>query len=111
MAQKIQVILTDDLDGGEADETVKFALDGVSYEIDVSTVNADALRAALGPYVLAGRRTGGRVSTRPSGAARPVRDRVDLSLVRAWARDNGYEVSDRGRMSGEIRAAYEAATA
>jgi hypothetical protein len=112
VAQKVQVILTDDLDGGDADETVQFALDGVSYEIDLSEANAEALREALTAYLESARRTGGR-STRRTGVARPrpADERVDLSELRAWARDNGYQVSDRGRVSGEVRAAYEAAHA
>jgi hypothetical protein len=110
VAQKVQVILTDDLDGGDADESVQFALDGVSYEIDLSEANADALREALAPYLEAGRRLGGRASRR-SATARPAGERTDLSDLRAWARENGYQVSDRGRVSGEVRAAYEAAHA
>lgn len=110
MAQKVQVVLTDDLDGGDADETVQFALDGVSYEIDLSTANAEALREALAAYVDAGRRIGGRASRRSAVAkTRPAVERVDLSDVRAWARENGYQVSDRGRVSAEVKAAYEAA--
>ncbi len=110
MAQKVQVVLTDDLDGGEADESVQFAIDGVTYEIDLSEANAEALREALAPYVAAGRRVGGRASRR-APAARPVSERTDLSHLRAWARENGYQVSDRGRVSSEVRAAYEAAHA
>src|SRR5450755_4620521 len=111
VAQKVQVILTDDLEGGEADETVAFAIDGVSYEIDLSEANAEALREALARHVQAARRIGGRV-TRPSGVkARPANQRVDLSQLRAWARDNGYQVSDRGRVSSEVHAAYETAHA
>ncbi len=111
MAQKVQVVLTDDLDGGEADETVSFAIDGVSYEIDLSEQNAEALRAVIGPYLLAGRRTGGRykVTARQAPRAAAASGRGDLGDVRAWARETGYEVSDRGRVSGEIKAAYEAA--
>lgn len=62
MAQKVQVLLVDDLDGGEADETVTFALDGKTYEIDLTTANADKLRGLLDPYLKGGRRTGGRAS-------------------------------------------------
>jgi uncharacterized membrane protein len=111
VAQKVQVILTDDIDGGEADETVQFALDGVSYEIDLSEANAEALREALAAYVDAARRIGGRASRRTASAAktRPASERVDLSDLRSWARENGYQISDRGRVSSEIRAAYEAA--
>jgi hypothetical protein len=110
MAQKVQVILVDDVDGGEADETVSFALDGISYEIDVSATNADAIRDALTPWVEHARRVGGRVSSRGKVVkSRPAAERTDLSDVRAWARENGYQVSDRGRVSSEVRAAYEAA--
>jgi hypothetical protein len=113
MAQKVQVILTDDLDGSEADETVTFALDGVSYEIDLSEANAEALREAVAAYAQAARRTGGRSTRRAPGVPKPrlADERVDLSDVRAWARDNGFQVSDRGRVSGEVRTAYEAAHA
>jgi hypothetical protein len=112
VAQKVQVVLTDDIDGGEADETVQFALDGISYEIDLSEGNAEALREALAPYVDASRRVGGRASRRTGAAkSRPASERVDMSNVRAWARENGYQISDRGRVSSEVRDAYEAAHA
>jgi hypothetical protein len=111
VAQKVQVVLTDDIDGGEADETVQFTLDGVSYEIDLSEANAETLRELLAPYVEAGRRIGGRSSRRSGPKARATGDRVDMSNVRAWARENGYQISDRGRVSSEVRAAYEAAHA
>ncbi len=110
MAQKVQVILVDDVDGGEADETVSFALDGIGYEIDVSATNAEAIREALAPFVGHARRVGGRATVRGKVAkSRPAAERTDLSDVRAWARENGYQVSDRGRVSSEVRAAYEAA--
>ncbi|HEY6793715.1 MAG TPA: Lsr2 family protein [Kineosporiaceae bacterium] len=109
MAQKVQVILTDDLDGGDADESVQFAIDGVSYEIDLSEANAEALREALTPYIQAARRIGGRSSRRSGARAQQPAERTDLSELRAWARENGYQVSDRGRVSSEVRAAYEAA--
>jgi hypothetical protein len=108
MAQKTQVILIDDIDGGEADESVSFALDGVSYEIDLSEGNAAALREALATWVDHARRTGGRRSVgrgRPGGPA----VKPDLGDVRSWARENGFAVSDRGRVSGEVMGAYEAA--
>ena len=111
MAQKVQVILTDDLDGGEADESVQFAIDGVSYEIDLSEANAEALREALTPFVEAARRVGGRSVRRGASKSTPAAERTDLSELRAWARENGYQVSDRGRVSSEVRAAYEAAHA
>ncbi|WP_262850935.1 histone-like nucleoid-structuring protein Lsr2 [Mumia quercus] len=112
MAQKIQVILVDDIDGGTADETVSFALDGVSYEIDLSTKNAKKLRDAFAPYVAEARKArGGRrkASTGGGSGRRRSAGAGSASEIRAWARDNGYEVSERGRVSEEIRSAYEAA--
>ena len=108
MAQKVQVVLEDDLDGGTADETVVFGLDGTSYEIDLTKKNAAKLRDALAPWVAAGRRTGGS-----RGGARRGRGRASRGSqagdVRTWARSNGYQVSERGRISAEIQAAYTAA--
>ncbi|MEV5507557.1 histone-like nucleoid-structuring protein Lsr2 [Streptomyces orinoci] len=111
MAQKVQVLLVDDLDGGEADETVTFALDGKSYEIDLTTANADKLREALADYVKAGRRTGARGTGgrgRARGIAAPA-GAQDTAKIRAWAKENGYSVNDRGRVPAEIREAYEKA--
>jgi hypothetical protein len=119
MAQKVQVILVDDVDGGEASETVSFSLDGVSYEIDVSESNATALRDALAPWVGHARRVGGRSGGSGGGRARSGssggsgsgrsrgNSKHDLSDVRSWARENGFQVSDRGRVSSEVIAAYE----
>lgn len=107
MAQKVQVLLVDDLDGGEADETVTFALDGKSYEIDLNTGNADKLREALADFVKAGRRTGGRSSRGKGG--RSSGGSQDTAKIRAWAKENGYEVNDRGRVPANIREAYEKA--
>ncbi len=114
MAQRTVVTLEDDIDGGEADETVTFALDGVTYEIDLNSENAAALRDALAPYVGAGRRTGGRAggsrgASRTPRAAAPVASarRHDSASIRDWARENGYTVSDRGRIPGTVIEAYE----
>ncbi|WP_370616457.1 histone-like nucleoid-structuring protein Lsr2 [Mumia sp. Pv 4-285] len=111
MAQKIQVILVDDIDGGEAEETISFALDGVSYEIDLSAKNAKKLRDAVAPYVAEARKArGGR--RRAAGTAprrRGSSTGASAADVREWARENGYEVSERGRVSEEVRSAYEAA--
>ncbi|MDO5628270.1 MAG: Lsr2 family protein [Mobilicoccus sp.] len=106
MAQRVQVILVDDLDGGEAHETVTFALDGVSYEIDLSQQNAARLRDGMAEWVANGRRAGGRKATTRrsnSGSAR----RQDLNLIREWGRENGFKVSDRGRVSRELQDAYD----
>lgn len=100
MAQRIQVILVDDITGGDATETVNFALDNVSYEIDLSAENAAKLRQDFETWVNAGR----RVSSRRGSASRARSN--DSAKVRAWAKDNGYAVSERGRISAEIREAY-----
>jgi len=115
VAQRVEVVVTDDVDGSEADETVQFALDGVTYAIDLSEANAEALREVLAPFVEAGRRVGGRASRRslhaaPAAAPEPAAV-TDVSAVRAWAAENGYEVSARGRIPSEIKAAFEAAHA
>ncbi|MDQ0992270.1 Lsr2 family protein [Streptomyces sp. V3I7] len=109
MAQKVQVLLVDDLDGGEADETVTFALDGKTYEIDLTTTNADKLRGLLEPYVKGGRRTGGRASGGRGKARAASGSSQDTAQIRAWAKENGYEVNDRGRVPASIREAYEKA--
>lgn len=109
MAQKVQVVLVDDLEGGTADETVTFSLDGVAYEIDLNTKNAAALRDAFAPWVGHGRRVGGRSR---SGAARrggtPRSAGGKNAEIREWARANGYTVSDRGRIPAEVKAAFDA---
>jgi hypothetical protein len=110
MAQKVQVILVDDLDGGEAEESVSFSLDGVSYEIDLSAANAEALRDAIAPWMGHARKISGRGgrSGRTASRGRSAA-KADLGDVRAWARENGYPVSDRGRVAAEVMAAYEGA--
>ena len=112
MAQKTVVTLLDDIEGGEADETLTFGLDGKTFEIDLKDKNAAKLRKALEPYIAAGRKTGGRssVGTRVRGsAARGASE--DTAAIRAWAKENGYEVNDRGRVPASIREAYEKANA
>jgi hypothetical protein len=111
VAQKVQVLLVDDISGGEADETVTFALDGATYEIDLSTANADKLRGVLAEYVEAGRRTGGRASRGRGRAPRSSAGSADTAKIRSWAKENGYEVNDRGRVPATIREAYEKAHA
>ena len=105
MARKTQVILTDDIDGSDATETVSFGIDGVAYEIDLSDDNAQQLRDQLGEWASKARRVGGR---RNSGT-RPADSPSDAGKIRAWARENGYEVSERGRVAKDIREAYNAA--
>jgi len=108
MAQRVSIVLEDDIDGSVADETVTFALDGVTYEIDLNGKNAGALRDALAPYVGHARRSAGRrASGRPAGGR--ASGKRDLGDVREWARSNGHKVSDRGRISAEVQAAYDKA--
>jgi tetrahydromethanopterin S-methyltransferase subunit B len=111
MAQKTFVQLVDDLDGNAladgAGKTVTFALDGVSYEIDLSQVHVDELTEALSPYIKAGRKMNGR-----KGAARTTgakSDPAELQKIRDWAGKNGHAVSTRGRISAAVRDAYNAA--
>ena len=110
MAQKIQTLFIDDLDGSAAEGTVRFGLDGTEYEIDLNAEHAQALRDALARYVRAARRAGG-------GARRPARGRgrasaggVDSTEVREWAKAQGIEVKDRGRVPAEVVARFKAAT-
>ncbi|TJZ42742.1 Lsr2 family protein [Streptomyces piniterrae] len=109
MAQKVQVLLVDDLDGGEAEETVTFALDGKSYEIDLSDDNATKLRESLAEFVKAGRKTGGRSGGRGKARAASTGGSQDTAKIRAWAKENGYSVNDRGRVPADIREAFEKA--
>lgn len=103
MAQKVRVLLIDDLDGSDAVESITFAVDGVSYEIDLNEKNAAGLREAFAPWIGHARRSGGRkTSSRRTSGGRSS----DAGKIREWARANGYQVSDRGRVSEEIRAAY-----
>jgi hypothetical protein len=107
MAQKVNIVLVDDLDGSEATQTVSFGLDGTTYEIDLGDKNAAALREALAGYIGHARKVG--------SAGRRGRRTTVTSLgpsskeIRDWARSNGYDVSDRGRVSSEVRDAFEAA--
>jgi Lsr2 len=110
MAQKVQTLLIDDLDGGEAESTVRFGLDGTEYEIDLSAKNAEALRKALARYVEAGRRRPGSPQQRPgrSGRRASAND-VNTTAVREWAKSHGIEVKDRGRVPADVIAKYDKA--
>ncbi|MFT3876771.1 MAG: Lsr2 family protein [Propioniciclava sp.] len=113
MAQRVRIELTDDLakDGTLATQTVTFALDGVNYEIDLSDENAQKLRDDLAQWVAAARRAGGRKVSSRGNSSRRRSEAGSANDIRAWARAQGMEVSDRGRVKDEIRAAYEAAHA
>jgi Lsr2 len=107
MAQKITVALEDDLDGGPADETVRFGLSGTEYEIDLSRRNATAFRRQLAPFIDHARKTGRRQRRR---AGRAASSRERSGDIRAWAKDHGIAVSERGRIPASIIEQYEAAT-
>jgi len=119
MAQRVQTLLIDDIDGGEAEGTVRFGLDGAEYEIDLSAGHAEALRKALAPYVSAARRAPSAAARRaPSAAARrPGRSgrgaesagAPDPTAVREWARSQGIEVKDRGRVPAGLVVKFKAA--
>jgi hypothetical protein len=111
MVKQVQTIvtLTDDLDGSKADRTVGFAFNGVSYEIDLSRKNANALEKTLAPYIAASRKISNRRRGGRAGTATRATRRPDVAGVREWARANGYDVSDRGRIPGSIVEAYKAA--
>ncbi len=111
MAQRVNVVLVDDIDGSDAEETVSFALDGVDYEIDLSDQHAGELRNALSLYIGHARRTGGRRKSgrRASTPAASDDGGATAAEIRAWARENGWDVPERGRVSAEVREAYAAA--
>lgn len=113
MAQRTIVELIDDLDGtsNEDIETVSFGLDGATYEIDLNDKNAAKLREALDDFVSSGRRIGGRVrrGTTPSTPAGTARTKEQTQAIRQWAKKNGHDVSDRGRIPSTVIEAFEAA--
>ena len=106
MAKKTVTTLVDDIDGGVATETVSFSLDGTSYEIDLSSENASALRAAFEPYSSVARKSGRSVASRVKSA---TGGREDLSAAREWLRGQGHKVSDRGRIPANLLAEYRSA--
>lgn len=112
MAQKVNIVLVDDLDGTEATETVTFGLDGSTYEIDLSDGNAAALREALSGYVGHARKvTGGgaRRSRKSAGSGASSSSSSNTKDVREWAKSQGMDVSERGRISADVQQAYDAA--
>jgi hypothetical protein len=106
MAQRTEIVFTDDLDGGPAEGTVTFGIDGTTYEIDLSRANAEKLAKAVGPYVEAGRKVSGGARRRGKAG---TGGRHDLSAVREWAREEGLRISDRGRIPADVVAKYKAA--
>lgn len=111
MAQKVEVRLISDVSGSDADETISFALDGSQYELDVTSKEADKFRGLFQDYIAVGRKVGGgrgkKASTRASSGS--GRSKEELAEIRAWAQQNGHEVSERGRIKSEVLEAYDAA--
>ncbi|TQL66603.1 Lsr2 protein [Nocardioides albertanoniae] len=105
MAKKVQIILEDDIDGSEATETVSFALDGTTYEIDLNDANAAKLRDSLALFVGHAQKVSGRRGAKKAAAAGGTTPKV----MREWGKANGYTVPDRGRIPAEVRTAFEAA--
>src|ERR1700748_712714 len=113
VAQKITTLFIDDIDGGAAEGTVRFALDGTEYEIDLNAKHSEELRSGLGKYVTHDRRVGAtpRRAGRAAGrAGRGVGSTLNTTEIRNWARKNGYDIKDRGRVPADLVAKYQAAT-
>ena len=109
MAQQIQTLFIDDIDGGPAEGTVRFALDGTDYEIDLSTAHSEELHKVLAGYVTHARKTGG--TTRRGTRGRRGADAPDTRKVREWARAEGIDIKERGRVPAEVIEKYKAAVA
>jgi hypothetical protein len=106
MAQKVNIVLVDDIDGSDADETIPFGLDGTHYEIDLNTDHAQELRGQLERYVKAARKVTGSAD-RP-GRVRGTTDNARNKEIRNWARERQLEINDRGRIPADIVTQYEA---
>jgi len=109
MAQQVNVVLVDDLDGTPADETVTFGLDGITYEIDLTTDNAGRLRDSIAEWVGHGRRVGGARRKGSKSVTKRSSVGSDSTTIREWARANGHQVSDRGRIKADVIEAFNAA--
>jgi hypothetical protein len=108
MAQKVQTLYIDDIDGSDAEGRVRFGLDGADYEIDLNAAHSQELRASLQAYIIHGRKVGG--ARRTSRGARRNASAVDTHAVRAWARDQGIDIKERGRVSADVVTRYREAT-
>ena len=107
MAQKIQTLFIDDIDGGTAEGTVRFGLDGTEYEIDLNAEHTEELRKVLAAYAAHGRKVGGTTRRAPRGR-RSGNDAVDTAKVREWAKGNGYDIKERGRVPANVVEKYKA---
>jgi hypothetical protein len=110
MAQKVQTLFIDDLDGTEADGTVRFGLDGTDYEIDLSTKHAQDLRDVLASYLSASRRVGSGARRSARGGRSAPAGGLNSTAVREWAKTQGIDVKDRGRVPAELVVKFKAAT-
>jgi nucleoid-associated protein Lsr2 len=110
MAQKVQTLFVDDLDGSAADGTVRFGLDGTDYEIDLNAEHAQALRDAMARYISAGRKAGGGARRQVRTGRKAQANGTNPTEVREWARAQGIEVKDRGRVPAELVVKFQAAT-
>ncbi|MFC6879001.1 MULTISPECIES: histone-like nucleoid-structuring protein Lsr2 [Actinomadura] len=108
MAQKVEVLLVDDIDGGEADETVSFSLDGTTYEIDLSKKNAAKLREGLEPFVSSARKAR-KTPGKAGRGARTTNSRERSAEIREWAKNHGIKVNERGRIPAHVIEKYDAA--
>ncbi len=109
MAQHIQTLFIDDIDGGPAEGTVRFGLDGTDYEIDLSTEHNEELHKVLAGYVTHARKAAG-TARRASRGRRPA-DVLDTRKVREWAKAEGIDIKERGRVPAEVIEKYKAAGA
>jgi hypothetical protein len=111
MAQKVETVFIDDLDGSKADTTIRFGLDGTDFEIDLNGTHADELRKAAQRYIQAGRKVSNvRRSTRGASRRSTTSGGASSSEVREWAKSEGYEVKERGRIPAELVVKFQAAT-
>ena len=110
MAQKVRTLFIDDIDGSEAEGTVGFGLDGAHYEIDLSQVHARELRATLARYAAAGRKVTGTTGRPARRLGKAAAGGQSTTEIRDWARANGLEVKDRGRIPAGVVAEFQAAT-
>jgi hypothetical protein len=108
VASRVVTLITDDLDGSEAAGTIAFSLEGASFEIDLSNAHAEELRSVLEPYMKAGRKTGGRKDGRRRSQGASA-DKEQIKAMRDWGKSQGLKVSDRGRVSADVREAYDKA--
>ncbi len=107
MAQKVQTLYIDDIDGSDAEGTVRFGLDGADYEIDLNAAHSQELRTSLQAYITHARKVGG--IRRSSRGARRNASAIDTHAVRAWAKDQGIDIKERGRVPADVVARYREA--